>query len=111
MSAFVLALALCNAPPAPLDLVSESFEQVHRLAEKEQLTDDAWFLLRPLVPELSWRKNWDKCERVRRALVSAFMRHGWPARQLRERIQNQDLVEQLLRSASNIDAEYYFRNV
>jgi hypothetical protein len=111
VSAFVLALALCNAPPAPLDLVSESFERVHWLAEKELLTDDAWFILQPLVPELSWRKNWDWCERMRRALVSAFISHRWPARQLRERITNRRLVEELLKSAYKIDGEYYFRNV
>ena len=109
VSAFVLALALCNAPPAPLDLVSESFERVHRLAEKELLRDDAWFILQPLVPELSWRKNWDKCERMRRALMSAFVRYAWPAPQLRDRITNPDLLEQLLKSARKIDIDYYFR--
>jgi hypothetical protein len=111
VSAFVLALALCNAPPAPLDLVSESFERVHWLAEKELLRDDAWFILKPLVPELSWGRNWDWCERLRRALVSAFVRHSWPAWQLSERIKNRGLVEELLKSARKMDAEYYFRNV
>ena len=109
MCAFVLALALCNAPPAPLDLVSESFERVHRLAEKELLRDDAWLILQPLVPELSWRRNWDKCERMRRALVSAFVRYAWPAPQLRDRITNPDLLEELLKSARKIDIDYYFR--
>ena len=111
VSAFVLALALCNAPPTPLDLVSESFERVHWLAEKELLKDDAWFVLQPLVPQLSWRKNWDWCERLRRALVSAFVRHSWPAAQLRQRIKNRDLVEDLLKSARKIDIDHYFRNV
>lgn len=110
LSAFVLALALCNAPPTPLDLVSESFERVHWLAEKELLKDDAWFVLQPLVPQLSWRKNWDWCERLRRALVSSFVRHGWPAWQLRQRIKNRDLVEDLLKSARKIDIDYYFRS-
>lgn len=110
MSAFLLALGLCNAPPAPLDLISESFERVHRLAERSELTDDAWFILRPLVPELNWRKNWDWCERMRRALMLAFRRHGWPAWQLRKRIINQELVKQLLRSAREIRAEYYFED-
>jgi hypothetical protein len=110
-SAFVLALALCNAPPAPLDLVSESFEQVHGLAEREQLRDDSWFILQPLVPELSWGKNWDKCERMRRALMSAYMRYGWPASQLRERIKNPNLISQLLKSARKVGADYYFQNV
>jgi hypothetical protein len=109
--AFLLALALCNAPPAPLDLVSESFERVHQLQEKEELTDDAWFILEPLVPELKWGKNWDKCERMRRALMSAFVRHGWPAHQLRERIKNPDLLRQLLKSARKIDSGYYFEEI
>ena len=109
VSAFALALALCNAPPAPLDLVSESFERVHRLAEKELLRDDAWLILQPLVPELSWRKNWDKCERMRRALMSAFVRYAWPPTQLRDRITNPDLLGQLLKSARKIDIDYYFR--
>jgi hypothetical protein len=110
VAAFVLALALCNAPPEPLDLISESFEQVHWLAGKEQLKDDAWSILQPLVPELSWRKNWDKCERMRRALISAFTRHRWPASQLRARITDRNLVEQLLKSARKIGAEDYFYN-
>ena len=107
----MFALALCNAPPSPLDLVSESFERVHRLAEMEQLRDDSRFILQPLVPELSWRKNWDKCERMRRALISAFTRYGWPAGQLTERIRNRDLVEQLLKSARRIGVERYFCDV
>jgi hypothetical protein len=68
-------------------------------------------ILQPLVPELSWFKNWDKCERMRRALMSAFMRYGWPAWQLREQIKDQDLVGQLLRSARKTGTEYYFQNL
>lgn len=111
MSAFILALALCNAQPAPLDLVAESFESVHLIAERNQMRDSVWFILQPLVPELSWRKNWDKCERMRRALVSAFVRYSWPAWELGQRIRDEQLVRQLLKSASNIDAEYYFKHV
>jgi hypothetical protein len=108
ISAFLLALALCNASPAPLDLVSESFERIHQLQEKDDLADSAWIILQSFVPELSWRKNWDKCERLRRALISAFMRHNWPAHQLRERIKNRELVKQLLKSARKVGGEQYF---
>jgi hypothetical protein len=111
VAAFLFALALCNAPPAPLDLLSESFERVHRLAEKQQLRDDAWSILEPFVPELSWGKNWDRCERMKRALMAAFTRYTWPPRQLRERIRDQDLVEQLLKSARKVGAGHYFQNV
>lgn len=111
VASFLLALALCNAPPEPLDLVSESFERVHWLAEKQQLRDDAWSVIEPFVPELSWGKNWDRCERMRRALMAAFMLYAWPPSQLRERIKDQDLIRQLLKSARKVDAEHYFGNV
>jgi hypothetical protein len=42
-----------------LDLVSESFERVHSLAEKQELRGAAWSILEPFIPELSWGKNWD----------------------------------------------------
>jgi hypothetical protein len=111
VAAFLFALALCNAPPAPLDLVSESFERVHWLAEKEQLRDDAWSVLEPFVPELSWGKNWDRCERMRRALMSAFVRYSWPAWELKLRVKDKEVVRQLLKSARKVAGESYFQNV
>lgn len=111
VAAFLFALALCNAPPTPLDLVSESFERVHLLAEKQQLRDNAWSVFEPFVPELGWGKNWDRCERMRRALMAAFMRYAWPPLQLRERVRDQDLIKQLLKSARKVGAEHYFQGV
>jgi hypothetical protein len=108
---FLLALALGNAPPSPLVLISESFETVHEAAARNELKDDGWIILEPLVPELSWGKNWDRCERVRRALVLAFVRHGWPAWEIKERINNPELLRQLLRSARKADVESYFTNI
>ena len=88
---FLLALAFGNAPPSPLELLSESFEQVHENARREGLSDSAWIIIEPFVPELSWRLNWDKCERLRRELISAFLRHQWPASELRRRIKNDQM--------------------
>src|SRR5262249_7317249 len=111
VASFLFALALCNAPPEPLDLVSESFERGPWLAENQQLRDEAWSVIEPFVPELRWGKNWDKCERMRRALMAAFLRYGWPPTQLRERVTDQVLLEALLKSASKVGAEHYFQNV
>jgi hypothetical protein len=110
MSAFLLTLALLNAPPDPFELLAVSFERVYRSAEKERLKDDAWFILQPFIPELSWGKNWDKCERMRRALVSAFMLYSWPAWQLKTVIKSHDIFEQLPRSARKVGAEHYFEH-
>jgi hypothetical protein len=109
--ALLLALALCNAPPEPLGLVAESFEVIYRKAEKEQLRDNAWVILEPLVPELKWFKNWDKCERMRRALLLAFMRHSWPAWEIKQRIRNVEIRQQILDRAHKVGADHYFQNM
>lgn len=43
--------------------------------------------------------------------MSAFMHYSWPARQLRERIKDRNVVDHLLKSARKVSAEHYFRNV
>ncbi len=108
LATFLLALAFCDAPPAPLDLVAESYQRVHQAAWEERLSDEAWSIAEPFVPELSWWNNWDKCERLNRGLVAAFIRHRWPSSGLR-RIKNYyprdsatDLRQQILESAKEV---------
>ena len=107
----LLALGLCSAPPAPLDLIAECFETIHEKAELEQLRDDAWVILQPLVPELHWWNNWDKCERMRRGLLLSFMQHSWPPWELKERIKNRKILRELLNSAHNVNGDHYFRSI
>lgn len=103
IAAFLAALAFNNAAPSALDLLSESFERVHEAARTELLSDSAWIIVEPFVPELSWLSNWDKCERLRRGLISAFVRYGWPASELRRRIRGNELLRQLVKSAKKVD--------
>ena len=111
LQTFLLGLALQNAQPAPLDLVAECFEAVHRKVSWQQLSYNTWLILEPLLPELSWRKNWDKCERMRRGLLIAFMKNSWPARELKERIKDRELLRQTLKSVKKIDGEHYFHDI
>lgn len=100
---FLLALGLNNSPPSPMDLLSESFERVHEAARMEHLSDEAWFVVEPFVPELSWLSNWDKCERLKRGLISAFVKYRWPASELRMRIKDKGLLRELVKSARRVD--------
>ncbi len=101
---FLLALGLNNSPPAPLKLISESFKEVHDAARLELLPDSAWMIVEPMLPELSWYSNWDKCERLRRGLISAFVRHGWPTADFKNLVHDNQLFNQLVRSASKVEA-------
>jgi hypothetical protein len=84
---------------------------IYRKAEKDRLKNNAWMIVEPFVPELNWLKNWDKCERMRRALLSAFMRYSWPAREINQRIKDGEIRQQILNRARKVDGEHYFRSV
>lgn len=108
LASFLLALAFCNAPPAPLDLVAEAYQRVHQAAWEERLSYEAWSIVEPFVPELWLWKNWDWCERLNRGLIGAFVRHRWPASGLR-RVKNYhprnistDLMHQIFESAREV---------
>ncbi len=117
LASFLLALAFCNTPLA-LDLIAASYQRVHEAAWSERLSDEAWSLVKPFVPELHWPRNWDKCERLNRGLVEAFIRYHWPSRELR-RIKNYhprnsstDLMQQILDSARDVkDGKEFIRDV
>lgn len=111
LQTFLLGLALRNAPPAPLDLIGECFEAIHRKVSWQQLDYNTWLILEPLVPELSWRKNWDKCERMRRGLLLAFMQNAWPAWEIKERIKDRELLRQVLKSVRKVHGERYFYDI
>jgi hypothetical protein len=99
---FILALALGNAPPEPLDLVGATFEIVHRAELNRRLPDSAWRILEPIAPTV-FPHYWDKCERMRRALITSFVKHSWPPSELRHRISDSDLVRDLVHSAKRVD--------
>lgn len=71
-------LALRQSTPLAADLAVLSFATVHAAEEKSNLPSAAWSNLEPVVPSISFFKNWDRCERMRRALIYSFARNQWP---------------------------------
>ena len=111
-SALLLALAFSNAPPKPMALVAECFEFVHDVAGRDRLKDEAWIALDPIVPHLWWLNDWDKCERLRRGLLQAFVRHKWPPSEIRSCVKSSDILKELRWSTYHVDgATTYFRDI
>ncbi len=77
--AFLLALSFNNVGLRGYELVILTFQCVHDAAGRDALEKESWQLLVNLVPSLSRWKNWDKCERLRIALIEKFIFFGWPA--------------------------------
>jgi hypothetical protein len=83
-ASFLLSVAFQNIEPDAVILATTSFEHVHAAARDDApdpLSYRAWKSLEPDVPVLGYTKNWDHCERLRRALVERFVQRGWPREQ------------------------------
>ncbi len=75
---FLLALGFNNPPPSGVEIVSHSFPYVHYAARRNRLAYTDWRLLQHQAPSVSFWRGWDKCERLRYALVERFIRLQWP---------------------------------
>ncbi len=102
-AAMILAQGLQNTPPVPLTLVEESFERVHQLAWDDAIPNDTWFILDSIVPHLWWHRDWDKCERLRRGLIEAFVKFRWPRSQLANCVKNEAVFSRIIESAKSVD--------
>lgn len=102
-AAFLLALGFQNAPPHPIDLVVECFERLHQIAWDDAMPDSTWIVLDPIVPHLMWLHDWDKCERMRRGLIEAFIRNHWPLKRLFDCVADEQLLSRVLDSARKVD--------
>jgi len=74
---FLLALSFHNPDENAPALVAASFQRVYDAAAAEQIQYETWRLLMYQAPSLSWWRDWDKCQRLRNALVEHFMRYEW----------------------------------
>jgi hypothetical protein len=102
-AAMILALGFQNAPPEALNLVEECFERVHQVAWNDALPDETWLILDPIVPHLWWIHDWDKCERLRRGLIEAFVKFHWPVIKLADCVKNEAFLSKVIESAQKVD--------
>ncbi len=76
-SAFRVALNASSSEGAAL--ASASLDTVYHAAMHSRLPDDAWWSIANDLPEGYWWQSWDRCERLRRAVVERFRSKQWPA--------------------------------
>lgn len=80
-ASFLLSLAFQYPEGGAVILAETCFEHVHAAARsdaREPLSYRAWKSLEADVPVLSYMKNWDRCERLRLALLEQFICGRWP---------------------------------
>lgn len=92
---FLLALGFNNPSPSGAELVAKSFEIVHQAA-MHNLSYRDWRLLQEQAPSISFWKSWDKCERLRCALIENFIKFRWPSEFFLEALSNIDTFSRTL---------------
>ena len=78
---FLVSLAFQHSEMDALQLIAPCFEHVHAAARDDSpdpVSYRTWKSLEREIPVLSRSKNWDRCERLRQALIGRFVRNAWP---------------------------------
>jgi hypothetical protein len=94
--AFILAIGFNNPGEGSDELVAISFRIVHNAAAHNQLEYDSWKLLENQLPNLVWWRDWDRCERLRRALIDRFIRYNWNPEKLLNVVGTKDIFLKIL---------------
>jgi hypothetical protein len=101
--AFAFVLALNNFSGKGYELVKRTFDLLHKAAARSDLAFESWSLIRDHLPRLSWHNKWDKCERLRRAVIRAYITHNWPLFSFFEITSDDDTLEDLLKSCEETE--------
>jgi len=74
-----LKVALSAASPSGAELAAACLDVVYRAALNSRVPDDAWWKVSSELPRGYWWQDWDRCERLRKAVAERFADGRWPA--------------------------------
>jgi hypothetical protein len=72
----LLTIGLRENSDAGVNLVSRNFFTVHEALASGADSSDSWWLLSPELPALGWWRDWDRCEKLRRAVHTFVTQRG-----------------------------------
>lgn len=101
--AFTFALALRAPNSVPSELGVLCFRLLHQAeASPPGLPDRAWRMIDSLLPDVAPTRSWDKCERLRRAVIELAVRGNWSMTDVAQMRADKDLFDRLLECALSI---------
>jgi hypothetical protein len=110
ISAFLLALGLRHCDGVAMEFIEESFERVHAALAESRLDYEYWRPLEDVAPPLALWRSWDKCERMRAALVDRFITCDWQSASLLKAIRSVTTLEQVFALSSTTKPRKAFLN-
>ena len=90
------------------ELAKISLDVVYGAALSSLLLDEDWKKLSDYLPQASWWQGWDRCDRLRKAVVERYGSQRWPAASLVNVTKNDELFEMLV---SELRDSWYGRRV
>lgn len=96
---FSLALSFRLNGQKAADLCQLSFQTAYAAAANQAMPYSSWSMLETLVPHISVLKDWDRCERMRRALVLRFGTEQWPLEYLFRILHVPDTLHDFVKTA------------
>jgi hypothetical protein len=99
---FLFTYAVRHGGQEFAELAVRSFEPIHEVLASGQLDYSSWLKLRDVLPALGPQHDWDKCERLRRGVVAAFVRHGWRLDLFFRLAENSELFRSIIHSARSV---------
>ena len=69
LSQFILPLVLMSKEAVPNSFAEFVFKPVHDQLAKNQFNYEQWIKLESILPDVPWYSSWDKCKRLRKAMM------------------------------------------
>jgi hypothetical protein len=112
VAAFLFALGLRHCKSPAIDFIRESFGCVHSAAARDNLDYEHWRPIESVARPLAWWKEWDKCERLRAAVVDKFITCDWPGGELLKAVRTAETLRDFFwLSNTTQDRKWFLRNV
>ncbi|MDX2149481.1 MAG: hypothetical protein SFV54_02010 [Bryobacteraceae bacterium] len=112
VAAFLLAVGLSTSNTDAIELIAGAFEVVHSAAAHDRLSYESWQFLKERAPSTRWGRDWDKCERLRQAVVRHFASCHWPEGRFLDCIHDSEVFRKVLSSGRETrEGEEFLRAV
>ncbi len=73
LAAYLFSRALASLSASSGELAARSFSVIHKAAERSALDECAWRVVVERLPRVPFWADWDRCKRLRAALVRLFV--------------------------------------
>ena len=99
--AYLLARALGHRSRSQAELICRTLDTIYVAAQASSISQDAWNLLDPRLPDSSYWFAWDKCKQLREGVAAVFVTRSLPPELFARVTTNETLFDDLTRAVSD----------